>query len=59
MATDYVKEHPDYVRGMMEDAIQECSFEVSTCEMCKSIITNKVGCHYQCRRCGNHVTCSD
>jgi hypothetical protein len=57
MATDYVKEHPDYVRGVLEDSIAEC-YSNNECEMCGREINNRVGCHYQCK-CGNHVTCSD
>ncbi len=56
MATDYVKEHPNYVRGVLEDAILDCANNV--CDMCGADLDNQVGCHYQCK-CGNHVTCSD
>lgn len=59
MAKDYPSgESVEYVRGTLEDAIIECSAG-NKCSMCGAVIDNQVGCHYQCRRCGNHETCSD
>ncbi len=56
MATDYVKESPEYVRGVLTDAI--CDINVDQCDMCGRVVDNRVGCHYTCV-CGNNVTCSD
>ena len=59
MASDYIAEHPDYVRGVLEDSIMSIHEEEgSLCDMCGRELENQVGCHYQCK-CGNHVTCSD
>jgi hypothetical protein len=49
MASDYVREHPDYVRGVLEDSIIESS---TYCHHCGADQVNREGCHIRCNRCG-------
>jgi hypothetical protein len=49
MASDYVREHPDYVRGTLEDSIINCSRFCHQCGETRELDVN--GCHVYCRRC--------
>lgn len=49
MASDYVREHPEYVRGILEDSIIQCSTYCHHCGEERNI--SRDGCHVYCHRC--------
>ena len=58
MASDYVREHPEYVRGVLTDQILYCS---TFCHKCgEEINVTRDGCHVYCHECGSvSEGCSD
>lgn len=52
---DYVKESPDYVRGILEDTILD-----SQCRYCSNELDVQSSCVSRCPNCGNEMhSCGD
>lgn len=61
MASDYVREHPEYVRGMLEDSIIDLMEDYGVmCRRCNTRVATKSSCYSVCPNCNEiNRSCGD